>query len=62
MYTDMLEWLIKNFNSDELKIYRSVEYLKNMKNALVNLDKIRKQDYRTNLEPLTREWVDSLNV
>ena len=62
MYIDMLEWLINNYESDDLERYRSAEYLKNMKNTLVNIDKIRKQDYKVSLEPLTREWVDSLNV
>jgi hypothetical protein len=62
MYIDMLEWLINNYESNELEKYRSAKYLKNMKNTLVNIDRIRKQDYKVSLEPLTREWVDSLNV
>ena len=63
MYTDMLKYMISNHNDEIIfKKYRSKEALKKMKDALIDIDKVRNQDYRKCLEPLTVEWVDSLDV
>ena len=63
MYTDMLKYMISNHNDENIfKKYRSKEALKKMKDALINIDKVRNQNYKKCLEPLTVEWVDSLDV
>tara|TARA_Y100001937_G_scaffold122676_1_gene184256 strand:- start:185 stop:1060 length:876 start_codon:yes stop_codon:yes gene_type:complete len=63
MYTDMLKYMINNHSDKDIfKKYRSKDSLKKMKDALINIDKVRNQDYRKCLGPLTVEWVDSLDV
>jgi organic radical activating enzyme len=62
MYIGMLENTIKNYDDDKFKRYREPTALKTMKQALLDIDKIRNQDYRKSLEKNTKEWVDSIDV
>ena len=62
MYIDMLNYMLDNYNDEKIFYkYREDKALKRLKNTIMNIDKIRKQSYKVGLEPLTKEWVDSLD-
>ena len=62
MYFDMLNYMLDNYDDEKIFYkYREEKALKRLKNTIMNIDKVRKQSYKVGLEPLTKEWMDSLD-
>lgn len=63
MYFDMLNYMIKNYDNEKtFAKYRDEENLQRVKQTICNIDKVRNQNYKVGLEPLTAEWLESLDA
>lgn len=60
IYHSTLKDVISNYGSEEMSFFKKTDSLKVMLRDLLNIDKIRNQDYRVGLGKETGMWIDQL--
>ena len=60
MLHSALEDIIKNYDSEDMMYYKQEQSLKNMVSDIMNLDRIRNQNYKIGLGKETKFWIDDL--
>jgi sulfatase maturation enzyme AslB (radical SAM superfamily) len=60
IYHSTLKDVISNYGSEEMEFFKKTDSLKVMLRDLLNIDKIRNQDYRVGLGNETNMWIDQL--
>ncbi len=61
IYFDMLNYMIENYDEKLFAEYRNEQNLQKVKQTICNIDKVRNQNYKFGLEPLTAEWLEAID-
>ena len=53
--------MIENYDEKLFAEYRNEQNLQKVKQTICNIDKVRNQNYKFGLEPLTSEWLEAID-